>query len=245
VRQIAEVMAEVGVMIAAFNAEQWLAQALESVLLQTSLPGDVLVLDDGSSDATAGVARSFDAPVRVVSDANAGIGAARNRGVELVRGELLAFLDADDLLTPVSLAARLDVLRRRPDVDMVFGQGHRFERLRGGAPVPIDELSASHTIGSMFVRRSALERVGPFIAGTRVSEGLDWLLRARELGLGEATVPEQVLWRRVHGQNNSLRHRDAIGEFAHTLKASLDRRRALARAGSDELESPRSLAVSM
>jgi GT2 family glycosyltransferase len=79
---------------------------------------------------------------------------------------------------------------------------------------------------SMLVRRDALERVGSFLEGVRVSEGLDWLLRARELGVGEVTVPDQVLWRRVHGENNSLRHRGDISEFALALKASLDRRRA-------------------
>jgi hypothetical protein len=59
-----------------------------------------------------------------------------------------------------------------------------------------------------------------------VAEGLDWLLRARELGLVEATVADQVLWRRVHQANNSLAQRRSIGEFPRVLKESLDRRRA-------------------
>jgi hypothetical protein len=71
----------------------------------------------------------------------------------------------------------------------------------------------------MLVRRSAYERVGPFRSGLRVAEGLDWLLRAHELGLREATAAEQVQWRRIHVANNSLTQGDAIQEFPRTLKA--------------------------
>jgi GT2 family glycosyltransferase len=86
----------------------------------------------------------------------------------------------------------------------------------------------------MLIRRAALDRVGPFPTHTHVAEGLDWMLRARELGLGEITLDDQVIWRRVHGENNSLRHRGEIGEFARALKASLDRRRAAGQIAPEE-----------
>ncbi len=226
----AETRTGVGVAIPAYNAERWLAQAIDSLLAQTTAPGDILVLDDGSTDATAAVAERFGAPVRVVSQPNAGIGAARNRAVELVRGEIVGFLDADDIYTPPSIAVRLEVLAARPDVDVVFGQERRFAEISDGEPVPIGPPHPSPLPGSMLVRRSALRRVGPFPTGVRVAEGLDWLLRARELSAQDVTVEDQVLWRRVHGENNSVRHRDSMGEFARTLKASLDRRRAAAPA---------------
>jgi glycosyltransferase involved in cell wall biosynthesis len=216
----------VGVVIPAWNAERWLGPALDSVLAQEHMPVDVLVLDDGSSDATAEVARGYRTPVRVESQANAGIGATRNRGVELVSGEVVAFLDADDLLTPASIACRVRVLEERPEIDLVFGTVRRFAEVADGVPVALNEPQTGHLPGAMVVRRTALEAVGPFPTQAHVAEGLDWLLRARELGLGEASVAEQVIWRRVHGENNSLRHRAQIGEFAHALKASLDRRRA-------------------
>jgi glycosyltransferase involved in cell wall biosynthesis len=218
----------VGVAIPAHNAERWLAQALDSVLAQTVPPGDILVVDDGSTDATVAVAERFEAPVRVVSQQSAGIGAARNRAVEMVRGEVVAFLDADDLYTPSSIAIRLDVLAANPRVGVVFGHERRFAQILDGAPVPTGSPRPSPLPGSMLVRRGVLRRVGPFPAGVRVAEGLDWLLRARELSVQDLTVDDQVVWRRVHGENNSLRHRDSMGEFARALKASLDRRRAAA-----------------
>ncbi len=216
----------VGVVVPAYNAADWLGEALESVSSQTVAAVDIVVVDDGSTDATAAVAAGFGPPVRCVSQPNAGIGAARNRGIEAVGGDAVLMLDADDLMTPSSLAARAAVLAARPDIELVFGWERRFERVLDGAPVAIGPLLPSHLPGSMLVRRAALDRVGPFPASVRVAEGLDWLLRAREQRVGEVTIEEQVLWRRVHEANNSVRHRAQMGEFAHALKASLDRRRA-------------------
>jgi hypothetical protein len=78
----------------------------------------------------------------------------------------------------------------------------------------------------MLARASALARVGPFAADVTVGEGLDWLLRASELGLVEVTIPELVVWRRVHGANHTLQSRAAFSDYPRLLKASLDRRKA-------------------
>ncbi len=216
----------IGLIIAAWNAERWLGEALASVLEQSLPPVDVVVIDDGSTDATGEIAEGFGAPVRLLRQANGGIGAARNRGLELVEGELLTFLDADDLLTAGSLACRAQALAVQEDLDMVFGAVRQFSETIEGSPVPLGQARPGHLPTAMLARRAALERVGAFSTSTHVAEGLDWLLRARELGLPELTIEQQVIWRRVHGQNNSVRHRGEIGEYARALKASLDRRRA-------------------
>ena len=75
-------------------------------------------------------------------------------------------------------------------------------------------------------RRSAAERVGPFPTGVRVGEFLDWLLRARELGLRERVLPDAVLRRREHSSNITRREEKPFEDFARVLKASIDRRRA-------------------
>jgi glycosyltransferase involved in cell wall biosynthesis len=216
----------VGVAIPVHNGERFLAATLRSVLAQRHPVGDVVVVDDGSTDAGAEIARAFGPPVRVVRRPHRGIGATRSEAMALVRGEVVVPLDADDLLTPHSVEARMEVLLADPGIDVVFGQVRSFSECVGDRPVALDEPQPAHVPDAMLVRRAAFERVGPFAAGLRVAEGLDWLLRARELGLTEATVPEQVLWRRVHGANNSLTARDAMAEFPRALKASLDRRRA-------------------
>ena len=218
----------IGVVIPAWNAQEWISEAVQSALVQRPRPIDVLVLDDGSTDETAAVARSFGAPVRVVSQPNGGIGAARNRGAQLVRGDWIVFLDADDRLTADGLSCRIQALERNPGATIAFGAVRRFQHTSEGEPIAVDRLRPAPLPGAMLVSRETLARVGPFATDTHVAEGLDWLLRARELGIAELTVDRQVYWRRVHGANNSLRHRESIGEFAHALKASLDRRRAAA-----------------
>ena len=77
----------------------------------------------------------------------------------------------------------------------------------------------------MVVRRGTFARVGPFHTARVLTEVLDWILRAREVNVREATVPECVLRRRLHGENQWLRHQASARELAVDLKASLDRRR--------------------
>ena len=172
------------------------------------------------------MASKLGSPVLVVRRPHAGVGAARSHAMRLLRTDVLVVLDADDLLTCGSVDSRMKVMNAYPEVDIVFGHVRSFTDCVDGRPVPLDEPRPAHTVGSMLVRRTAFERVGPFTAGLRMAEGLDWLLRARELGLGETTVNDQVLWRRVHGANNSLVERGSLHEFPQVLKASLDRRRA-------------------
>jgi glycosyltransferase involved in cell wall biosynthesis len=223
----------VGVIVPAFNAAPFLDAALDSIRAQAHPVTDIVVVDDGSQDDTVAVAERAGAPVRVVRQEHAGIGASRNRGLAAVRGEVIAMLDADDLFAAAAITMRVAALARAPELDIVFGHVRSFTELdsRGG-PVPLDALRPSHTVGSILARRATFDRVGPFTEGLRVAEGLDWLLRAREVGLTETTIAEQVVWRRIHGNNNSTRERDSRQEFARAIKASLDRRRA-AQTGAD------------
>src|SRR5437868_4457401 len=89
----------------AFDAETTAGAAISSALWQTYDDLEVVVVDDGSRDATGAIAGSFPEPVRVVRQENAGVAAARNRGVAEARGELIAFCDADDVLLPRHLEA--------------------------------------------------------------------------------------------------------------------------------------------
>jgi GT2 family glycosyltransferase len=224
VRAIRAGAATVGVAIPAHNAATHLGDALRSVLGQSVPVEDVVVVDDGSSDDTGCVATTFGPLVRVIRQTHLGVGSARSRAVEAVRGDIIVLLDADDLLTESSVECRLRVLRTRPQLDLVFGHVRRFAAVGPGGPVGLDASRPAPVAGSMLVRRAAYERVGGFRTGVR-AEGLDWLLRARELGLTSVTVPEQVLWRRVHATNSSRGKHPPVHEFPRLLKASLDRRR--------------------
>src|SRR5690349_2600271 len=91
----------VSVVIPVFDGEAYLAAAIESALAKTYARVEVIVVDDGSTDGSASVAARYD--VRLVRQSNRGVSAACNAGVEAARGELIAFLDADDLWPPERL----------------------------------------------------------------------------------------------------------------------------------------------
>lgn len=94
----------VAIIIPAYNAEAWLAEAIESALTQTHSASSVVVVDDGSTDNTAVVAEQFDDAVMLLRQANAGVSAARNHGAAQVKADWLLFLDADDRLREDALA---------------------------------------------------------------------------------------------------------------------------------------------
>jgi glycosyltransferase involved in cell wall biosynthesis len=106
----------VSVIVPVYNAERYLGEALESVLAQTYSDYEVIVVNDGSTDGSEQVALGFGDRIRYIRQENAGPGAARNRGIELARGELIAFLDADDLWLPGKLAAQVEFMETHPGV---------------------------------------------------------------------------------------------------------------------------------
>jgi glycosyltransferase involved in cell wall biosynthesis len=112
----------VTVVIAAYNRESCIGEAIESVLAQrTPFPFEIIVVDDGSTDRTADIARSYGDPVRVIIKENGGPASARNAGVRAARTPLIAFLDSDDLMLPGRLARQVDFLAKRPEVVLTFG----------------------------------------------------------------------------------------------------------------------------
>jgi glycosyltransferase involved in cell wall biosynthesis len=220
----------VSVLIGAFNAERYLEEAIESVLAQSYRPLELVVVDDGSTDGTSRVAQTFGDAVRYAHQENAGNGAARNTAVGMATGEVLAFLDADDRFTPDKLERQWLILEADPEVDVVFGHVREFvspeltaaERALIRPPAPPSPWPAPNL---MLIRRDAFDRVGPFSEAVKVGVTVDWYARAVEAGLRSHTLPEVVLERRLHLDNNGLRERDSRSHYLHVLKASLDRRR--------------------
>lgn len=112
--------ASVSVVIPAHNDADFIGAAIHSALSQSHRPLEIIVIDDGSTDHTAQVARRFGDPVRVIEQPNAGAAVARTRGLEEARGEFLAFLDADDYWFPDKLAAQVRHLEKHAKIDAVY-----------------------------------------------------------------------------------------------------------------------------
>jgi glycosyltransferase involved in cell wall biosynthesis len=120
----------VSVLIPAYNAEPWIGGTIRSCLAQTWPNVEVIVVDDGSRDATLDVARSFESSrVKVVTQPNSGAPVARNRAFELARGAFIQWLDADDLLHPEKIASQMRVAEKIADPSVLLsGQFGTFYR---------------------------------------------------------------------------------------------------------------------
>src|SRR2546430_1228645 len=110
----------VSVILPVYNREKSVARAVESVLAQTYRPLELIVVDDGSTDGTRGVLEQFGGRIALLRQPNAGAYSARNLGLRHARGELVAFIDSDDIWLPHRLSAQVPLMRR-PDVGLVFG----------------------------------------------------------------------------------------------------------------------------
>lgn len=105
----------VSVIIPAYNRAWCLPEAIDAVLAQTYRDYELIVVDDGSTDETASILTGYDDKIRRIRQANRGVSAARNLGVQKARGELIAFLDSDDLWKPEKLARQVAFFDRHPD----------------------------------------------------------------------------------------------------------------------------------
>lgn len=112
----------VSVIMAAYNAEKYITESIQSVLEQTYTNWELVVVNDGSIDKTESKIYAFDDPrIRYFSQINLGVSAARNTALRNIKGNYFCMLDADDLLTPNSLKARIDKMLSAPEAEFVDG----------------------------------------------------------------------------------------------------------------------------
>jgi len=223
-----ESVVRISVVLPVYNRAAYVGEAIESVLAQSLPPYEIIVVDDGSTDDSLAVIERFARPcLRVVRRENGGIGAARNSGLRVASGDLIAFIDSDDLWERDKLELQVRALENN-DVQLVFGHLLEFlspERaadLAGSIRVaanPLPGLIAS----TLLARREAVEKIGPFDASLRVGEFIEWMGRARDLDLASLVIPETVARRRIHGGNSVLA--GANTDYLRVIKSTLDRRR--------------------
>jgi glycosyltransferase involved in cell wall biosynthesis len=209
----------VSVIIPTFNRVGLVREAIESALAQTYRDLEIIVADDGSTDETAAVVARFGGAVTYLPLPHRGLPAAtRNGGLRIARGELIAFLDSDDLFLPHKLALQTVALEAHPEAGMVYSNGRFFRadpdrptgRVQDGLPTPSGQIFAELMRGNMLappvvlVRRTCLDRVGLFdeLPEFRAVEDFDlWLRIAAEFPV--LYVPGDVAAIRRHAQSIS------------------------------------------
>jgi glycosyltransferase involved in cell wall biosynthesis len=189
--------------MAAHQAERTIGAAVASVLWQTYDDLELVVVDDGSTDATAGIAEAHAGPVRVVRREHGGVSAARNRLLEEARGELVTFCDADDLLFPRHVEALVEAWERDGGIVtanawLLFPGGIQpgRTRFRGRYPPPERQRRAileQNVVSIMSILpRTLAAELGPFREDLRTAEDWDFWIRAVLAGTRLSLQPEPL-----------------------------------------------------
>jgi glycosyltransferase involved in cell wall biosynthesis len=244
---------EVSAIIPTWNRRDLVLRAVRSVLAQTREVGQIVVVDDGSTDGTREALReAFGDRVEYHWQENAGVSAARNRGLAAARGRYLALLDSDDEWLPEKIAEQVAWLDARPEYGMVLcdvmrmNDAHEdFEHFRRRDDIPEDGwvlkwvlLKPSLAPTSAMLRRAVYEDVGGFDRSLRTAEDLDFHLRiARRWRIG---VLERPLARAMRGHDGLSALTQTYDDYVHVIERAVadcagevperDRQRALAAA---------------
>lgn len=204
----------VSVIIPNFNYARFLGEAIESVMGQTYTNIEVIVVDDGSSDDSLKVARSFGEKVRLIEQENSGVSAARNRGIGGSTGELVAFLDSDDVWHSKKLEKQVALFQDNEGIGLVHcgyveidDQDNRYNEYTDGmaGDVASEMLKYERPVilgggSAAVVRRSVLEDVGGF--DPLVTPAEDWEFYFRCASVSKVGfIPEVLLSYRVHDKN--------------------------------------------
>lgn len=215
----------ISAIIPAYNPGSLIEETIRSIQAQTVPVYEIIVVDDGSTDDTAERVQQRWPDIRYIYQENAGDGAARAQGIKLARGELLAFLDADDLWTPTKLETQLAYLERDPQLQIVLGHLQRFWIDANGNKHFLKPELAMSSI-AVLVRRQVFEMVS-LEGWPDMAADFDWLMKARELGLPLIVHQETVAFYRRHGLNrtNFLGDQTLGSSVLKVLKRSVDRRR--------------------
>lgn len=212
---------KISAIVPAFQAERFLGRAIESILAQTLAPYEIIVVDDGSTDATAAVAQSYGDKVKLIRQANQGVASARNTGILAAKGNQIALLDSDDVWLPHRLALQWKLMSAAPFPEMVFGTVEQVDDVSG------DFLSQQPGTNAtcLLARSSVFDRVGLYRTDLPSGEFIDWYARAMESGIRTAAVADVVAQRRQRRDSMMGANPDAVRAYLKVLHQSLERRR--------------------
>jgi glycosyltransferase involved in cell wall biosynthesis len=219
------------VIVPVYNAAAYLGDALISVLEEHHECFEIIIVDDGSTDDSAEVAKAFGPIVRYYWQPNRGPAAARNRGLEVAGGAVIAFVDADDRWCPGRLGVMLSALAADASTEVVIGQTQRQELRAANGARTFEDIGPAEvipSIGSAIYRRSVFERVGRFDEALRYAEDDDWFQRANELGVQIRVLHRVTQYYRIHDRNMThdvkARQRGRAKFLIRLLKRRVNRR---------------------
>ena len=218
------------VIVPVYNSERYLENTLQSIFNQDYQPIEVIVVDDGSTDGSAKIAKSFK-NIQYIYQTNQGPSAARNTGITVSQGDFISFLDSDDMWMPDKLTLQISYLLNHPGVGFVVA--HLRMLIEQGIEKPLwykehlfQKDSVCFTASAMLARSNTFKEVGLYNPSYRFGENVEWLTRAKDVGVRYAILPETLLISRVHDKNLTHHLDEMRPSILRALKASIDRQRS-------------------
>ena len=213
-----------------FNSRTYVAEALDSIFAQTHRPIEVIAADDGSTDGTLEAVRQY-SDVIVVTQPDRGPAATRNLGLRRASGELVAFLDADDLWHPDKLARQYQCFIDDPELQYCVTHAQMFwtadldgERNRL-ADHPRSGAVPGYATTTLLARRTLFDSIGFFDERLRFGDAVEWFIRASESNVKKRVLDDVLTYHRMH-DNNLTRRRseESRKEFLAIVRGLLRRR---------------------
>ena len=220
---------KISVIIAVFNGEEFLAEAIDSVISQTYKAHEIIIVDDGSNDDSASIAKSY-SEIDYYYQKNEGVSSALNLGLSKIKGDFISFLDADDIWVENKLEKQIEFFREHPKIEGVFAYHQRFyekpsEELTEAEKSDTKRILPGYFKGTLLIRKDSFFRVGLFNTSLKMGDFLDWYRRASDMEINLKNIPDILLKRRIHDKNSSLINRSSMNDYLRIMKDSLDRRR--------------------
>jgi glycosyltransferase involved in cell wall biosynthesis len=226
----------ISVIIPVYNGKDFIQDAIQSVLDQKYPNLEILVIDDGSTDQTREKIDGCSDHVTYIHQTNQGPGSARNTGLKLAKGEIIGFLDADDLWPNSRLMKLKDRIDQDSSIEVVLG--HTLSKELPGVSGTPKNLLRPHILpvfGCGLFKRSIFDKVGFIDPALRYSEDQDWFLRAKEAKISMAILKDIVLIRQLHKNNMTSGTNWQDTGILEAVRKSLERRKYRGNMAADEL----------
>jgi glycosyltransferase involved in cell wall biosynthesis len=219
----------VSVVLIVRNGEQFLKAAIDSVLNQTYINWEIILVDGQSTDKTAAIAQSYP-QVRYILQPDLGISNAYNLGIANAQGEFIAFLAHDDLWASEKLELQVKYFLDHQEVEyvsnytkFVLEPGHSMPS--GFRPQLLEGSHPTYIMETLMAKASLFQKVGGLDPNIEVACDVDWFARAKDMQVTSAMLPQTLLHKRVHSTNLSLTARVNDQNLLTLLRHSIARKR--------------------
>jgi len=220
----------VSCIIPVYNGERFISESIASVLAQSYADLELIVADDGSTDGSANIVKSFEhRGVRLIRQANGGAASARNLGIGAACGDFIALLDADDRWAPDKIERQLAAFGCDPELGVCTTHMQNFWQPEYAHEAEVNPQLAKPQPGvasSIVIRKAVVDQVGLFDTSIRHRDIQEWIMRAKHAGWTLKMMPDVLVERRIHGANMSRSRETGESELLDMASKLLARKRA-------------------